>query len=164
MTTPMDERVIAAFAQRLSAGLGLPVERNKPEPPALKKSGDERVILVDGPEPELEHERVTGLRVAKRTVTVEGYVRGEQAGTLANSLRARVIQAALADPTLDGLLYGKWTSGVARRRFTGITEGDFQVEAWREDGVTPGAAFSQTFVLQYATALANPSARPSEAA
>jgi hypothetical protein len=162
------EQVCARFAEQVASYLApITVERNKPAP-ADMAPGETIVILVDGPEPEETYEKVTGLKLCRRTVSVEGHVvapaiEGEDQpdpGALANELRGQVLRAAREDETLGGLLYGHTTSGVVRRRFTGLEEGAFDVEIWREPGTTPGAAFSQAFTLQYVTARQNPSAQP----
>jgi hypothetical protein len=163
--TTRGEQVCEAFAALMAAYVApVVVERNKPAPTKLEP-GESRVIVVDGPEPEETYEKVTGIKLCRRTVSVEGHlvvpkpIDGAMTdpGMLANELRGRVLQAARQDETLGGLLYGHTTSGVVRRRYTGLEEGPFDVEIWREPGTTPGAAFAQEFVLQYATARTNPS-------
>jgi hypothetical protein len=165
------EAILEAFAAQLAAGIGsVDLKRNQPEPADLA-TGDQRLILLDGPEDEPKIEPMTGFILRRMTVEVEGYVKvaNTDPGPTLNALIALVRAAATSDRTLGGLLYGalltnpkgsapygkpvgeSFSAAVDHPHFTGLEEGQLKTEIFREAGTDHGGAFVAEFHLQYAT-------------
>jgi hypothetical protein len=144
-------QVSRAFAQQLSAGLGLPVDRNKPEPADLTASPIV-VILLDGDEPKPEIEEELGATLHVRTVAIEAYVAGDDPSDDMHELDAKIQAAAVKDRTLGGLLFGHLREEYQFPFFDGMGIGALALfEAFMEWGTSHGGKLIREFHLCYAT-------------
>lgn len=147
LPTPVREQVLQALFTALQSGLagdGGPalaaIERNRrPENQVFPA-----VFLVDAEGLE-EIAEETGIDRVTMSVTLEGQVRGAQDADLGPSqtlLMARVIRAALTDPTLGGLAANMMRGAVG-----------YELD---RDGSPPTAGFKAELLVEYITLSGDP--------
>ena len=157
MSLSLHRQVVVAFAQQIAAGLGVAIEQNALDPATVTPGIEKVLVQGDGAEPP-RYQDVEGIKIYGARVRVLGFVgvRGnEDPFAPLDDLWARILTAIYADPTLDGLLYGRWSGNQDTPHFDGLTEGE--CDAWRfENTANPGATFEQAWLLEYAVEMADP--------
>lgn len=133
-----------AKLRELEAEVGATIEANVDRP----QSADSLplVIMVDGDDQVDEDAESSGLDIRTLVVEVEGYVATDTAAGLRGAredLLGQVLEKMLEDRSLAGLAIDVTPGGAAVFRNT-------------LEGRPFSAAFSQTFVVQYATAEGDP--------
>lgn len=143
--------VSEALAMRTSEVVGLPVERNAPEPPDLDAE-TVRIIQIDGPEVDAPaFDDQTGLLVSTMELGFEVYLSGASPADAMNALLGRMRAGWLTEPTLGGILYGNWHEEFSIPFFDGLLLGALsRWEPFRNTDAGPGGLFVQELVLKYA--------------
>lgn len=140
MTIPIVERVAAAFVQRLEALEGVTVERERDQEVAEYPFLN---VYEGGSNPDDESTQIVQHDL---TMTVEGFVDAEmpaELGPARNALYARVVAAALADPSLGGVAID-------------VREGDRSQGRAESEAGRPVGWFVLDFTIRFATRQGDP--------